>query len=250
MTKGENAIYFYRLYRPIHSSRHLNVKTENVAMILEPSDWGLTHPKQASSGLETANKLLRAKVTLQQQEMDKLTQERDQKEGKIQNLEEILKSGDEEKKRLSKTIQSLQSQLDKHKKSQEMSKKTTMDHELEIQALRKDIDVLDRERKQTQSEANNKDLKLNRALQELEKYKTLLAKASSDSKEKLDGTKKAADKMFADNNRLMKQKQDLLMAFKKQAQLIDVLKKQKMHLESSKLLEFTEEEFLRILESR
>ena len=68
-----------------------------------------------------------------------------------------------------------------------------------------------------------------------------------DTKDSLDNTKKAADKLFVENNRLAKQKQDLLLAVKKQQQLIDVLKRQKVHLEAAKLLEFTEEEFLRVL---
>jgi hypothetical protein len=71
-------------------------------------------------------------------------------------------------------------------------------------------------------------LKLNRALQDIEKYKGLLAKASLDSKEQMESIKKNADKLFNENNKLSKQKQDLLAAFKKQAQLIEVLKRQKV----------------------
>ena len=69
---------------------------------------------------------------------------------------------------------------------------------------------------------------LNRALQDVEKYKGLLAKATLESKDQVESTKKTADKLFAENTRLSKQKQDLLLAFKKQAQLIDVLKRQKV----------------------
>lgn len=71
-------------------------------------------------------------------------------------------------------------------------------------------------------------MKLNRALQDIEKYKGLLAKASLDSKEQMESIKKNADKLFNENNKLSKQKQDLLAAFKKQAQLIEVLKRQKV----------------------
>lgn len=56
------------------------------------------------------------------------------------------------------------------------------------------------------------------------------------------------DSAEAKNKLLERQKADLIAAFKKQLRLIDVLKRQKAHLEAAKLLSFTEEEFVKALD--
>lgn len=47
---------------------------------------------------------------------------------------------------------------------------------------------------------------------------------------------------------LEKQRTDILFAFKKQSKLVDVLKRQKVHIEAARLLSFTEDEFLKTID--
>jgi hypothetical protein len=71
-------------------------------------------------------------------------------------------------------------------------------------------------------------VRLNRSLEELEKLRTAMHNHKRDDKELRDLTRKKDDKLAANIKQLEKQKSELLLGFKKQMQLIDNLKKQKV----------------------
>lgn len=91
-------------------------------------------------------------------------------------------------------------------------------------------------------------MKLNRAIEELEKYKSQLKDAKVTELSKSDNLRKDMDRIIEENRKLERQRNELMQAFKKQMKLIDVLKRQKMHIEAAKLLAFTEDEFVKTLE--
>lgn len=72
-------------------------------------------------------------------------------------------------------------------------------------------------------------------------------KSSKDhSSQKCGGEDKAMAELLEKNQQLEKQKADLLALIKKQMKLIDILKKQKIHLESTRIIQFTEDELIHL----
>jgi len=119
----------------------------------------------------------------------------------------------------------------------------------QLSSYRRDAEGAQRDTKQRLADAKAKDVRLNRALEELERTKAALAQSQQDARAAQGGGSGVAERqqLAAENGRLRKQKAELLLAFKKQAKLIDILKRQKMHVEAARTLQFTEEEFSKTL---
>ncbi|XP_073922114.1 testis-expressed protein 9 isoform X3 [Castor canadensis] len=94
---------------------------------------------------------------------------------------------------------------------------------------------------------------------QVDKYKTLFEEVnkkcdglqqqlSSVERDTANEELKKIEFLKTENKKLEKQKGELMLGFKKQLKLIDVLKRQKMHIEAAKMLSFTEEEFMKALE--
>ncbi|MEQ2253275.1 Golgin subfamily A member 2, partial [Ilyodon furcidens] len=66
--------------------------------------------------------------------------------------------------------------------------------------------------------------------------------------EKISEEHQSKENLLAENQILKKQKAELIVGFKKQLKLIDILKRQKMHFEAAKMLSFTQEEFMKALD--
>ena len=84
---------------------------------------------------------------------------------------------------------------------------------------------------------------LYRSLDAVERLKQQLHDARSQTRDAGDSSRRKLDQVVAEDKVLVKQKNELLLAFKKQLKLISVLRQQKMHVEAARLLSFTEEDF-------
>ncbi|CAG5092059.1 Similar to Tex9: Testis-expressed protein 9 (Mus musculus) [Cotesia congregata] len=103
----------------------------------------------------------------------------------------------------------------------------------------------------TQSAFNffNTEYKLNRSLEDNEKLKNSLKSSKNEERNNVNKIRKLEDhiKVITKNNERLRQ--ELVQAFKKQSLLVDNLKKQKAYLETSRQVELTRDDFLKIIKA-
>ncbi|XP_027696677.1 testis-expressed protein 9 isoform X1 [Vombatus ursinus] len=199
-------------------------------------------------GTEAQIRFLKAKLRVMQEELDSLVYDCNKKEDEVRNLKASLKDVNEDRARMERTINIQQSQIEKYKTLSEEANKKCDGFQQQLTAVEKELDNRKRLQKQASSSQSAIEVRLNRALEDVEKYKLELSKLKQSNKDLANEEHKKIEGLQTENKKLEKQKGELLTGFKKQLKLIDILKRQKMHIEAAKMLSFTEEEFMKALE--
>ncbi|XP_070762273.1 testis-expressed protein 9 [Enoplosus armatus] len=199
-------------------------------------------------GSDAQVRVLKAKLRIMQEELDQLSCEYFKKDDENAKLSAKMKEIEEDRARLQKTTSIQQTQLEKHRALTEESAKKCDGLQLQVSALNKEIENLNRSHKQAAAVHSTVEVRLNRALEEGERLKTQLNKMKLMNRDKISEEHQSKENLLAENKMLKKQKAELIVGFKKQLKLIDILKRQKMHFEAAKLLSFTEDEFMKALD--
>ncbi|XP_073922113.1 testis-expressed protein 9 isoform X2 [Castor canadensis] len=199
-------------------------------------------------GTEAQIRFLKAKLHVMQEELDSVVCECNKKEDEIQDLKSQVKNFEEDCVRQQRTISMQQSQVDKYKTLFEEVNKKCDGLQQQLSSVERESENKRRLLKQAASSQSATEVRLNRALEEAEKYKLELSKLRQNNKDTANEELKKIEFLKTENKKLEKQKGELMLGFKKQLKLIDVLKRQKMHIEAAKMLSFTEEEFMKALE--
>ncbi|KAM4630431.1 testis-expressed protein 9 [Polymixia lowei] len=193
-------------------------------------------------------RVLKAKLRIMQEELDRLSYDCNKKDDENCKICTKIKEVEEDRAKLQKTTNIQQTQIEKHKALAEESSKKCDGLQLQVAGLQKEIEGLNRAKKQAAGNQSTMEVRLNRALEEVERLKAQLNKTKQTSKDKINEEHQNKENLLAENKMLKKQKAELILGFKKQLKLIDILKRQKMHFEAAKMLSFTEEEFMKALD--
>ncbi|XP_059769210.1 testis-expressed protein 9 isoform X2 [Balaenoptera ricei] len=193
-------------------------------------------------------RFLKAKLHVMQEELDNVVCECNKKEDEIQDLKSHLKNSEGDCMRQQRTINLQQSQTEKYKTLFEEASKKCDGLQQQLSSVERELENKRRLQKQAAASQSAMEVRLNRALEEAEKYKLELNKLKQNNKDIANEEHKKIEVLKSENKKLERQKGELMIGFKKQLKLIDVLKRQKMHIEAAKMLSFTEEEFMKALE--
>eukprot|EP00775_Hariotina_reticulata_P002450 gene2450-2753_t len=148
----------------------------------------------------------------------------------------------------SKEKKTLEAQVDIHKKAAETARNALAAKEQQIQELNKEGAKADKDRRVVEQESRVRDVRLQRALEEVDKYKQLLQDVKLQGRGVRDVARTEHSKAISEVQRLERHQGELMVVLRKQAKLIDVLRRQRAHLEAARLLAFTEDELMRLLD--
>lgn len=203
---------------------------------------------EAELSTEATLRYQKARLIVLEEELEKARAKLADRSAAAHEAIQGAKEGKAERARLEKSEKALRAELEVSQKAAEGHKSRAEMLERELGAARRAAAEAKKEASGASGEQRAKDVRLNRALEELERHRAQLR----DLRLKQDGAGHDAraelQKVMAENNRLKKRCSELLVGFRKQMKLIDVLKRQKLHVEAAHLLQFTEDEFMRTLE--
>ncbi|XP_027266991.1 testis-expressed protein 9 isoform X1 [Cricetulus griseus] len=199
-------------------------------------------------GTEAQIRFLKAKLHVMQEELDSVVCECSKKEDEIQDLKSKVKNFEEDCVRQQRTITSQQSQIEKYKNLFEEANEKCDGLQQQLSSIERELENKRKLQKQAATSQSATEVRLNRALEEAEKYKEELNKLRQSNKDIANEDHQKIEVLKSENKKLERQRGELMTGFKKQLKLIDILKRQKMHIEAAKMLSFSEEEFMKALE--
>ncbi|MEQ2237599.1 hypothetical protein ILYODFUR_024716, partial [Ilyodon furcidens] len=129
-----------------------------------------------SAASDAQTRVLKAKLQIMQEELDLLSCDFYKKDDENAKLTANIKELEEDRVRLQRTVSIQKTQTERQKALAEESAKKCNDLQLQVTALSKEVETLNRSQKQAAAVHRTVEVRLNRALEEVEKLKSQLSK--------------------------------------------------------------------------
>jgi len=251
MTDGKNIANFKEIITENIENDKIRDSKENEDDSLEREEMenefelvkSLNDLKEKNKKLEAMNNYQKIKIETLENELDKVNNKLIMIELELNENKGGTKGNNNSNTAYMNQIYTLNSQLDKYKNlvnDKKSEYKLLLDKYNDIQKKYNQLFINDKKRNQ---ELINKDKQIVKLLDELDKKNVSIVSTTAQQMKD-----KENEKLIQENKKLEKQKNDLYAAFKKSLKLCSILKKQKVHLENARLLQFTEEEFKNLVE--
>jgi len=200
-------------------------------------------PRMPKEGRE---RFLRARCRVLQDEVNRLQKEYQLTNDKWHQARRQAQDRAEHITKLEKSSEKQRKDFDKLKLASEKEISKATEAEQKFQSIKRELD--DFKLKNKKQKVSQNDVRLQRALEEVKKYKNELNDALRRNRDIGEVKKHEYSEVEKEKNKFKKINSELKIIIQKQSKLVEVLRKKCAHLEAARVLEFTEEEFMKALD--
>lgn len=171
-----------------------------------------------------------------------------EKDGMIMKMQEKGKGISEESKKFVKEITIFNEKIEGVRKEKDELTERFDGMKQELERINRQKEDLLEDNERVNEELTKKDEKIKGMERSLEENKGKIKEKKMIENEEKENFNKENEKLVGEQKKLLRQKNELLAGFKKLRKLIEILQKQKTHLEVVGSLGFMEEEFIKALD--
>lgn len=214
------------------------------------NDGFLTDELELNSGISpaAAARLHKARADSLARDLAALSSRHSETSRELSELRTTVKELGSSRDKLHRTCRAADTAKEKHAKAEETLRARCDELQKELAQEKTLRSTAQKDLKQLDSEHKSLHVRFTRSTEEVSSLKAQVKELKSSFRDDRDVTQSANTKLVSDIRRLEKEKAELVKAFKQQMKLVDVLKKQRVHIEAAQMLNFTEAEFRKALE--
>ena len=246
-----------KLVSPLQASREESIDGTMEYGSGEPAETSLDQaisPRQVPEtptgalGTEATVRYQKARISVLKEELARMQDLARNAQAGQEATETKLSTANTKIRRLEKKVLQLTASNDKAQRQLKEHTVRSESADREISKLRREVQDARRDFKVTASKGSSRDVRLNRATEQIDSLKLQLKDAKASIKDSALTSRKQNEKLISELKLMERQRNELLTAFRKQMKLIDVLKRQKVHIEAATLLSFTEDQMNKALD--